>query len=82
VTHEASAALPRGTREVVAESVVYAVCFRFEPGLSLRSAGDGAGWIGAADGSKAGMAAIDDGAALIDAVEALLPDANEVDVAA
>jgi hypothetical protein len=83
VTHEASAALPRGVREVVAESVAYAVCSRFGLDLSLRSVGYVAGWLDDPDGFKTGMAAIHDGAASsIDAIEALLPDADEFDLAA
>jgi hypothetical protein len=83
VTHEASAAMPRGVREVVAESVAYAVCSRFALDLSLRSAGYAAGWLDDPDGFKSGMAAIHDGAAsLIDAIEPLLTDADEVDLAA
>jgi antirestriction protein ArdC len=83
VTHEASAAMPRGTREVVAESVAYAVCSRFGLDLSLRSVDYVAGWLDDSDGFKTGMAAIHDGAAsLIDAIEALLTDVDEVDFAA
>jgi hypothetical protein len=68
---------------VVAESVAYAVCSRFGLDLSLRSVNYVAGWLDDPDGFKTGMAAIHAGAAsLIDATEALLPDADEVDVAA
>jgi hypothetical protein len=75
--------MPRGTREVVAESVAYAVCSRFGLDLSLRSAAYVAGWLDDPDGFKTGMAAIHDGAAsLIDAIETLLPDADEVELAA
>jgi hypothetical protein len=75
--------MPRGTREVVAESVAYAVCSRFGLDPSLRSAGYVAGWLDDPDGFKAGMAAIHDrAAALIDAIEAILPNADELDVAA
>jgi antirestriction protein ArdC len=42
--HEAPAVLPRGIREVVAESVAYAACSRFGLDPSLRSAGYVAGW--------------------------------------
>jgi len=37
VTHEACAGMPRDVREVVAESVAYAVCSRLGLDLSLRS---------------------------------------------
>jgi hypothetical protein len=37
VTHDACAAMPRDVREVVAESVAYAVCSQFGLDLSLRS---------------------------------------------
>ena len=75
--------MPRGVREVVAESVAYAVCSRFGLDLSPRSAGYVAGWLDDPDAFQSGMAAIHDGAAsLIDAIEALLPEADGVDLAA
>jgi hypothetical protein len=61
----------------------YAVCSRFGLDLSLRSVGYVATWLDDPSGFKTGMAAIHDGAAsLIDAIEALLPHAGEVDLAA
>lgn len=83
VTHEASAAMPRGAREAVTESVAYAVCSRFGLGLSLRSAGYVAGWLDGLDGFKTGVAAIHDGAAsLIDAIEAAMLDTDAPALAA
>ena len=79
--------MPRDVREVVAESVAYAVCSRFGLDLSLRSVDYVAGW-GHPQGHdpeafRLGMAAIHDGAAsLIDAFEALLLDADEIKLAA
>jgi hypothetical protein len=83
VTHETSAGFSRDIREVIAESISFAVCSRFGLDLSLCSAVYVTGWLDDPDGLKAGMAAIHDGAAsLIDAIEALLPEAGEVDLAA
>ena len=54
-------------------------CSRFGLDLSLPSVGYVAGWLDDPDGFKARKAAIHDGAAsLIDAVEALLADAERV----
>ena len=75
----------RGTsREVVAESVAYAVCSRFGLDLSLRSVDYVAGWPWYdPEAFRVGMAAIHDGAAsLIDAIEAAMTDAGELDPAA
>ena len=44
VTHDATAELTRDAREVVAESVAYAVCSLSGLDLSLRSVDDVAGW--------------------------------------
>jgi antirestriction protein ArdC len=83
VTYEACATMPRDVREVVAESVACAVCSRFGLDMTLRSAHYVADWLHDPDGFKVGMAAIHDGAAsLIDAIETLLFDTDEVDVAA
>jgi hypothetical protein len=87
VTHDACAAMPRDACEVVAESVTYAVCSRFGLDLLLRSVDYVAGW-GHPPGHdpaafRVGMAAIHDGAAsLIDAIEAAMADAGEVELAA
>ena len=50
MTPEAYAGMPREVREVVAESVAYAVCSRFRLDLSLRSGDDVTG-LGAPAGS-------------------------------
>jgi hypothetical protein len=74
VTHDACTWMSWAVREVVAESVAYAVCSRFGLDLSLRSVDYVAGW-GHPQGHdseafRLGMAAIHDGAAsLIDAIE-------------
>src|SRR3954447_13884913 len=87
VTHEACAGMPRDVREVVAESVAYAVCSRSGLDLSLRSVDYVAGW-GHPQGHDpeaflVGMAAIHDGAAsLIDAIEAAMTGAGELELAA
>ena len=79
--------MTRDVREVVAESVAYAVCSRFGLDLSLRSVDGVAGW-GHPQGHdpeafRVGMAAIHDGAAsLIDAIEAAMTDAGELELAA
>jgi hypothetical protein len=63
----------RGVREVVAESVAYAVCSRFDLDLSLRSVDYVAGWLDDPEAFRIGMAAIHDGAAsLIDEIEAAI----------
>ena len=79
--------MARDVREVVAESVAYAVCSRIDLGMSLRSADYVAGW-GHPQGHdpeafRVGMAAIHDGAAsLIDAIEAAMTDTAAHDLAA
>jgi hypothetical protein len=87
VTHEACAGLTRDVCAVVAESVAYAVCSRFGLDLSLRSVDDVAGWGHprghAPEAFRLGMAAIHDGAAsLIDAIDAAMIDAGELELAA
>jgi hypothetical protein len=44
LTYDACAAMTRDVGDVVAESVAYAVCFRFGLALSLRSVDDVDGW--------------------------------------
>ena len=83
VTHDACVGMPRDVREVVAESVAYAVCSRFGLDLSLRSVDYVAGWLDDPEAFRVGMAAIHDGAAsLIDAIEAAMTDAGELEMAA
>ena len=83
VTHDACAGMRRDVQEVVAESVAYAVCSRFGLDLSLRSVDYVAGWLDDPEAFRVGMAAIHDGAAgLIDAIEAAMPDAGELELAA
>jgi len=87
VTHDACAGMPRDVREVVAESVAYAVCSRFSLDLSLRSVDYVAGWGHPQghdpDAFRLGMAAIHDGAAsLIDAIEVAMTEASELELAA
>jgi hypothetical protein len=83
VTHEACAGLTRDVCAVVAESVAYAVCSRFGLDLSLRSVGYVAGWLDDPAAFRLGMAAIHDGAAsLIDAIDAAMIDAGELELAA
>jgi len=83
VTHDAMASQPRDIREVVAESVAYAVCSRFGLDLSLRSVDYVAGWLDDPEAFRVGMATIHDGAAsLIDAIEAAMTDAGELELAA
>ena len=73
VTQEAVASLSREVREVVAESVAYAVGTHYGLDLALRSTHYVASWLDDADAFKAGMAAIHDGAAtLIAALDAML----------
>jgi len=75
--------MPRDVREVVAESVAYAVCSRFGLDLSLRSVDYVAGWLNDPRAFRVGMAAIHDGAAsLIDAIDAAMTDASEFELAA
>jgi hypothetical protein len=70
VTHDACTWMSWAVREVVAESVAYAVCSRFGLDLSLRSVDYVAGWLDDSEAFRLGMAAIHDGAAsLIDAIE-------------
>src|SRR5215213_3333927 len=77
VTHNACAGMTQDVREVVAESVAYAVCSRFGLDLSLRSVDYVAGWLDDPEAFHLGMAAIHDGAAsLIDATEAAMTDAG------
>jgi hypothetical protein len=87
VTHDACTGMPREVREVVAESVAYAVCSRFGLDLSLRSVDYVAGWGHPQghdpDAFRIGMVAIHDGAAVpIDAIEAAMADAGELQLAA
>ncbi len=83
VTHDAMTSQPRDVREVVAQSVAYAVCSRFGLGLSLRSVDYVAGWLDEPEAFRVGLAAIHDGAAsLIDAIEAAMTDADELELAA
>jgi hypothetical protein len=83
VTHDACAGMPRDVPEVVAESVAYAVCSRFGLDLSLRSVDYVADWLDDPEAFRVGMAAIHDGAAsLIDAIEAAMTDACELEPAA
>ena len=83
VTYDACAGMTRDVREVVAESVAYAVCSRFGLDLSLRSVDYVAGWLDDPEAFRVGMAAIHDGAAsLIDAIEAAMTDAGELELAA
>jgi hypothetical protein len=83
VTPEAYAGMPREVREVVAESVAYAVCSRFGLDLSLRSVDYVAGWLDDPEAFRVDMAAIHDGAAsLIDAIEAAVTDTGELELAA
>ena len=83
VTHDAMTSQPRGVREVVAESVAYAVCSRFGLDLSLRSVDYVAGWLDDPEAFRVGMAAIHDGAAaLIDAIEAAITGASDLELAA
>jgi hypothetical protein len=78
-----AATMTRDIREVVAESVAYAVCSRFGLDLSLRSVDYVAGWLDDPAAFRAGMAAIHDAAAsLIDAIEAAMTDVGEVALAA
>jgi hypothetical protein len=83
VTHDVCAGMPRDVREVVAESVAYAVCSRFGLDLSLRSVDYVAGWLDEPEAFRVGMAAIHDGAAsLIDAIESAMTEAGELELAA
>ncbi|HEX6011764.1 MAG TPA: hypothetical protein VFY87_08185 [Geminicoccaceae bacterium] len=83
VTHDACAGMPRDVCEVVAESVAYAVCSRFGLDLSLRSVDYVAGWLDDPEAFRVGMAAIHDGAAaLIDAIEAAITGASDLELAA
>lgn len=73
VTHDATEAMSRGAREVIAESVAYAVCSRFGLNMTLRSAQYVASWLDDPEAFRVGMAAIHSGAtSLIDAVDAAL----------
>jgi len=83
VTHDACAGMTRDLHEVIAESVAYAVCSRFGLDLSLRSVDYVASWLDDPEAFRAGMAAIHDGAAsLIDAIEAAMTAACELEPAA
>jgi antirestriction protein ArdC len=83
VTHAACAEMPRDVREVVAESVAYAVCSRFGLDMTLRSVDYVAGWLDDPEAFRMGMVAIHDGAAsLIDAIDAAMSDAGELELAA
>jgi antirestriction protein ArdC len=83
VTAEATAGSNRGTCEVIAESVAYAVCTRFGLDLELRSAHYVATWLDDAETFRAGMAAIHAAAAsLIDALEAELTAPDVLPLAA
>ena len=75
--------MPRDVCDVVAESVAYAVCFRFGLDLSLRPVDYVAGWLDDPAAFRVGMAAIHDGAAsLIDAIETAMTDTGELDLLA
>ena len=81
--YDACAAVPKDLREVVAESVSYAVCSRFGLDLSLCSVDYVAGWLEDPDAFRLGMAAIHDGAAsLIDAIETPMTGPDELEFAA
>ena len=84
LTHESTRSLSRGGREVVAESIAYAVCSLSGLEMELRSVDYVAGWLDDPDAFKAGMAAIHHGASsLISAVEpALLVADTELPLAA
>jgi hypothetical protein len=83
VTHAACAEMPRDVREVVAESVAYAVCSRFGLDMTLRSVDYVAGWLDDPEAFRMGMVAIHDGtASLIDAIDAAMSDAGELELAA
>ena len=84
LTHEATRAMSRGGREVVAESIAYAVCSLAGLDLELRSVDYVAGWLDDPDAFKAGMAAIHASASsLISAIEpALLVADAELPLAA
>ena len=83
VTHNAAAELTRDVREVIAESVAYAVCSRFGLDLTLRSVDYVAGWMDDPEAFRIGMAAIHDGAAsLIDAIADAMTDDGEFNLAA
>jgi antirestriction protein ArdC len=83
VTHEACAGMTRDVREVIAESVAYAVCSRFGLDLSLRSVDYVASWLDDPEAFRVGMAAIHDGAAsLIDAIEAAIIEEGGLELAA
>lgn len=70
-------------REVIAESVAYAVCSLFGLDMTLRSVDYVAGWLDDPEAFRAGMAAIHSGAAsLIDAIEAALVDSEAMRLAA
>jgi hypothetical protein len=55
--------MSRDVREVIAQSIAYAVCSRFGPDMSLRSVEYIAGWLDDPKPFRAGMTAIHDGAA-------------------
>jgi hypothetical protein len=82
VTHDAYAEMPQDVRDVVAESVAYAVCSRFGLDLTLRSVDYVAGW-GHPQGHDpeafhVDMAATHDGAAsLIDAIAVAMSNRSE-----
>jgi antirestriction protein ArdC len=83
VTYDACAQMTRDLREVVAESVAYAVCSRFGLDLTLRSVDYVAGWLDDPAAFHVGMTAIHDGAAsLIDAIEVPMANPSEHDLAA
>jgi hypothetical protein len=80
VTHEATAALRRGVREVFAESVAFAVCSLFGFDLQLRSVHYVAAWL---DDPEAFRTGIHDAAAcLIDAIEEAIALEDMHDLAA
>jgi hypothetical protein len=69
--------------EVAAESVAYVLCSQLGLDLSLRSGDYIASWLDDLEAFRIGMAAIRDGAAsLIDAIEAAMTDAGELELAA
>ena len=81
--HDASPQITRDVCEVVPESVASAVCSRFGLDLSLRSVDYVAGWLDDPEAFRVGMAAIHDGASsVIDAIEAAMTDAGELELIA
>ena len=81
--YDACPAMPKDLREVVAESVAYAVCSRFGLDMTLRCGDYIAGWLDDSEAFRVGMAAIHDGASsLIDAIETPMTGPDELVLAA